>query len=193
MKFGISRRSTRIAMLVVALAGAIFLISPVGQAQAHHNNGVGKYFAGMARCQQSQIFVHQPEISPSQPDGTSQMVAFRTHLAEYIPYVGWKTIRSDVWKKGRVVAYSTGAYSWTTLDGRSINPTSTFPILKVGTYKAPVFYRVFTEYYWYADQVHHTGSTNGWNPHQDDRGSYMDQSTYEWCKYPGPNWLTIIG
>jgi hypothetical protein len=174
-------------MFIATALGAVFLLGPIAQAGAHHNNGVGKYFAGVARCQQGKIFVHQPEISPAQPDGVSQMVAFRTHLTEWVPYVGWRTVASDVWKTGRVTSYPTGAYSWTTLDGRSVSPTTTFTIYKLGLYNAPVFYRVFTEYHWYADQYHHQGSTKGWNPHQDDRLSYMDQSTYELCKFPTAN------
>jgi len=182
-----------LALLVAASVGfALLLSGPVASARAHHNP-TGFYAAGLARCQSNQIFVHQPEISEAYPQGKAQLVAIRTHLAKWIPNVGWRTVMSDVWKRAWKTNATTGGYSWTTLDGRSISPTSTFPVLEVGTFQAPVYYAVYTEYYWYADEIRHSGSTWSFNPHQEDRGSYADQSTYGWCKYPGPNWLTIVG
>jgi hypothetical protein len=193
MKLTTGQGPSGLRMLLATAVGTIFLISPVGQAQAHHNN-IGTYAAGRARCDASQIWVHPPVMGEAQPLGIvggSQQVAFRSHLAQLVPGVGWRTVSSGVWKTTRVNSYGvTGG--WTTLSGQPVYGSMYFHNLSAGTNQNPVRYRVFTEYYWYADQNRHAGSTSAWNPHEEGRGSFWDQKTYEHCKYPGPNDVTIL-
>jgi hypothetical protein len=174
-------------LLLATTAAAVCLVGPLASAQAHHNN-VGSFVAGVARCDRTQIFVHQPVIGQAQPlpiIGGGQTVAFKSHLAQFVPNVGWKTVASGIWKKTQVNDYGVTG-SWTTEKGEPTTGSMYFYNLSTGTNANPVLYRVFTEYYWYADQTRHSGYTSAWNPHQEGRTHYGDQSTYPYCKYPGP-------
>lgn len=188
-------------MLLVAAVGAALLLGSVESAQAHHNDP-GTHVAKPVECYSNVMTVRPPQmyaagmyVNPGFAiiGGNTQTVAFRPHLAQYFPGVGWRTIQDGIWKKSVARDVEIGVYSWTTLDGRTTDASHSFSIPQAGTYQAPIFYAVWTEYYWYADQSHHGGSTWSWNPHHENRASAGNQKTYWGCKYPGPNDVTMIG
>ena len=186
-----------LSLAIAAIVVAVGLAAGTGVAQAHHNN-TAFVQAGFARCDAgNRIVVHAPIMGQAWPRaivGGSQKVAFKSHLARFYPGTGWQTVLSGIWKTTRVNDYGLIG-GWTTLEGAPIDGTMSFYGLPSGTNQNPVYYKVFTEYYWYADLDlgRHEGYLKGWNPHEEWRGNYRDQKTYDHCKLPGPNDVTIIG
>jgi hypothetical protein len=170
-------------------------------------NHVGKVQSGWGICWPWGIQVTAPIMVPApiqRSDGSfstappRQRVAFRANLAQY-RNGRWVTIRNGLWftqKAGGAADYGLVDGSWKTPEGQPLPATLGFDRLEIGTKAAPIYYAVWYDYYWYADQYRDEGRATGWaDGHQDNRGSpqgtgVIDQTAYEYCKYPGPNWLS---
>jgi hypothetical protein len=180
--------SNSLRLLLAATAGAVFLFGLVGQAQAHHDQQgrIGTYVPKHSSCEpNNQIVAHAPQMYAAWGGGP-QWVAFKTQLQELTQY-GWRKVDSAAWKYTVVNTYEFGAYQWVAQDGRPVFASHRFTVPRLGRY------RLVTEYYWFADQTRPWGSISDVNPVHDNRAGYADQSTYTECKFPGPNYLTIIG
>ena len=202
----INRKVTSRLAGIPILATALLLITAAPAAAA---GNTGQVIAGWGYCYNSTtILVSVPSIEaapvrygPTPLFGTpSQQVAFRANLSQWTNS-GWTPIRYGTWFVGTANAssgYGLSQTTWTTLTGQPIPYSIGFDRLTSGTWAAPIYYRVWYEFYWYPDQYRPVGSSWAWaDGHREDRGAgqgtaILDQTAYAWCKYPGPNWLQSI-
>jgi hypothetical protein len=202
------RHLTRAARLGTALVfGGSLALSAFVPVKAAGNAGPAT--AGWGYCSSSTtILVSVPSIEPARQlygstslFGTpSQWVAFRANLARWNG-TAWVAERYGTWYVGKAntsSAYGLSQTTWTDLSGRPIPSAIGFDNLAAGTWQAPTYYKVWYDFYWYADEFRPDGSASAWaDGHREDRGAasgtaILDQTAYAWCKYPGPNWLLSV-
>lgn len=198
-------RATRFGTALV-LGGSLAL-SAFMPASAAGN--AGPAMAGWGYCYSSTtILVSVPSIEPARQlygatslFGTpSQQVAFRANLARW-DGTAWVAVRYGTWFVGTAntsSAYGISQTTWTDLSGRLIPSAIGFEGLTAGTWQAPIYYRVWYDFYWYQDAFRPAGQSSAWaDGHREDRGTaegtaVLDQTGYAWCKFPGPNWLLSV-
>jgi hypothetical protein len=199
------RRAVR--MVAITTAAITVWVLSAGSALAATNAQPGSAF-----CQQDDILVSTPAMTPDpQPvsNGTftvggstaPQRVAWRANLTQW-DGTKWVTIRYGTWYTGiaGTMYDQTGfsSTSWTTLNGAPLNYLPGFWDLPSGSYQNPIYYMVWYEYYWYADQYRNARSDSSWAAsHEENRGAgqgtaFYDQTYYSYCKYPGPNWMQNV-
>jgi hypothetical protein len=191
------------SLLVASFASLMAIGSTTANAAAATNNP-GRVIAGRALCQDGWIQVKSPSISPAPLQYGSnlfgdpaQHVAWRANLDQLIGG-RWVRIRDGIWFTGMANTsdvYGVNQNSWTMLNGQPMPYPIGFDSLPIGTKQAPAYFKIWYEFYWYSDAYRDAGSGWAWaDGHQENRGSpygtaVLDQTSYLYCKYPGPNWL----
>ena len=203
-----TRPAARRALLgrLASLAIAAFVLMGAVRAPVAAINHPGTAIAGIATCTSTYVGVKFPLIQPAWVQygsaglfGTpSQKVAWRANLDQW-DGTRWVWIREGLWIVGTAdTSHDYGVYGspWTLLDGRPVPQTLGFDRLPLRADGRPVWFKVWYEYRWYQDQYRDAGSAWAWAAgHREDRGGgtfpspLVDQSSYAWCKYPGPNYL----
>jgi hypothetical protein len=168
-------------------------------------------------CQPDDMWVSRPLMQPASvqynPPGFSvgdmysippQWVAFRADLAWWNGSQ-WVAYREGAWFYQQasttplVLADTTSNpwFEWYTRQAASYT-LGFWDLPNSNDYGNPNYYAVYYQYQWFKDQFRDAGSFTDWtHNHKDNRaqpaGTFnYDRNSTDFCKYPGPNWITNV-
>jgi len=211
-----SRRLFGLVSLVIAVIVLSSSTINAAPTRAATNNPGGLVEQPEVDCDSDDMWVGVPVMEPAPVqynDGgftvgnaysrPAQWVGFRASLAWWNG-AQWSTYRQGTWfyQQATTAAANSTGYSDGWYDLTTSNPLTDgigfWDLPNSGDYDNPNYYAVYYEYYWWADNFRDSGySWDYTHNHKDLRGqpqgtiNYTKDST-DFCKYPGPNWVSDV-